>query len=139
MLQGLDTGLAALFITIGTPLAGLIPVLIGWGRITAQRSCTGQHTFPKALWSLTASICIGPIGMFAFWIIWIIGGQLAKPHGVDYTLPPQLWVVLLGIGFILSGVALMVGVCERNAARAAVLTGSIAVALFNISRNFNLD
>ena len=47
MLQGLDTALAVLLITFGAPLVGLIPVLIGWDRITAQ-----WNSFETRLYSI---------------------------------------------------------------------------------------
>lgn len=124
MLEGLDTGLAILLITWGPALVGFIPVLIGWNRIA---SSTIQSAFPKALWALTASICVGPIGFAVFLIIWI-GVRSVKPF---YTLPPQLFVALLAVGFVLSVIALAIAACAKNAARAAILVGSIVVAAVN--------
>lgn len=127
MFEGLDTGLAMLFITLVAPLIGCAAALVGWVRIVSQWTSSGQRTFPKALWALTGSTCVIPIGVLVCWIIWTIGGLLAKPPGVGYTLPPQLWITVVVLGLTLSLTALVIAVRERNAARHTVLIGSIFV------------
>jgi hypothetical protein len=85
--------------------------------------------------------------MLVCWIVWTIGGLLAKPSGVGYTLPPALWIAVAGLGFILNLTALVIAVREQNAARRSVLVGSFAVAavyifgfawLFSTSRGISL-
>jgi heme O synthase-like polyprenyltransferase len=127
MLQGLDTVLAVLLITLGAPLVGLIPVLIGWSRITAQWNSSEQRTFPKALSALTASICICPIGLFFESIYERLADRL---FGLVDVLPIPLTIFIL-VGSLLDFAAIYM-LSERNAARVPVLIGSVAVAVVNI-------
>jgi hypothetical protein len=123
MLQGLDTALAVLFIIWVPALAGGVPALIGWRRITSHWSSTGRRTFPKALWALTASICIGPIGLLTEAIYERLA---AKCLGLVDVFPLFLAIPLVA-GFILDLMSLVMS-RDKNAARVAVLIGSIAVA-----------
>lgn len=130
MLEGLGAGLAELFITWLAPLIGCIPVLVGWRRFNSQPNSDGQRRFPKALWALTASICIDPVGTI---VVGFINDRLATGALRYVQVVPGLWTAVLVIGFILNVIALVLAVSERNAARAAVLTGSIAVTVVNVA------
>lgn len=128
--MGIDFGfgLALLLITWGTPLVGFIPALVGWNRIASQWNGTGQREIPKALCALTASICIGPVG---FCVVEIIDRLDPTSRSLaDFV--NRLLIMFLVFGFTLSLIALVIAVCERSAARATVLIGSIAVAVVNV-------
>ena len=127
MLQGLDTALAVLLITFGAPLVGLIPVLIGWDRITAQWNSFEKRTFPKALSALTISICIGPIGLLFESIYERLADRL---FGLVDVLPIPLTIFVL-VGFFLDLAAIFM-LSGRNTAHVPVLIGSVAVAVVNI-------
>lgn len=103
MIEGLDTGLAALLITWGTPLAGMIPVLIAWGRLLSERKGAGQCPFPRALWALTAAVCVDPAGLF---VLGCIRDRYAQGAVLLVNYLPRLWVGCLAVGFLLDVVAL---------------------------------
>lgn len=127
MFEGLDTALAVLLITWGAPLAGLIPVLIGWDRIKSAMNSTGEPASSRALRFLTASICIAPIGFTTLRVI----ALFAEPLGVVQIFSIWTWIGVLAAAFALNLAALITVVRERNAARTAVLVGSLVVGLVN--------
>jgi hypothetical protein len=122
MLSGLYFAIPMLFITWGTLAAGVIPVLLAWSSIAGQWHNTGQRVIPKALCALTASICVDLAGrcVFGFLPVWICGSFAGR----------LVWLTFVVVGFLLILTALFMS-RERNAARAAVLTGSIAVFVVN--------
>jgi hypothetical protein len=116
--------LAVLLIVWGTLAAGVIPVLLAWSSIAGQWHNTGQRVFPKALCALTASIFVVQAGNYIC---------RALTDWTQGTRP--VYLILIGFfafGFLLNLAALVLVLRERNAARAAVLTGSIAVAVVNV-------
>jgi hypothetical protein len=123
MLSGLKFALPMLFITWGTLAVGIVPVLLAWGSIAGQSHVTGQRVIPKALCALTASICVEQAGCCVFWFlpVWIC----------DSFVGHLVWFTFVVVGFFIILAALFMS-RERNAARVAVLTGSIAVAVVNV-------
>lgn len=128
MLEGLNTALAVLLITWGAPLLGVIPVLIGRGRLRSERIGTRQRTSSRALRVLTVSICIGPIGSLVFRIL---DSLVARPLGLINPVPLYVWISILVAAFALDLVALSMAWRERNVARVPVIAGATAVALVN--------
>jgi hypothetical protein len=117
--------LAVLLIVWGTLAVGAIPVLLAWRRIADHRHITGQRELPKALWALTASICIDQAGYYIF------RAPIDWSRGTTFP----VYLILYGVfalGFLLNLAALVLALRERNVARNAVLTGSIAVAVVNV-------
>jgi hypothetical protein len=102
---------------------GVIPVLLAWLRITGQWHSTGRRVIPKALCALSASICVVQAGFH------ICRALTDRTQGAF-----PVYLILFGffaLGLLLNLAALFLALRERNDARAAVLTGSIAVAVVN--------
>jgi hypothetical protein len=123
MFGGLDFGFPVLFITWSTLAVGAIPILWAWLRIADQWHNTGPRVIPKALCALTASICFGPAANY-------VCGALSDSTQGTFDIHP-IWFSFLVAGFILNVTALVMALREQSAARAAVLAGSIAVAVVN--------
>jgi len=117
--QALDFVIPILFISLGTFVFGTISVLLGWSRIPGRGPDAESRGFPKALSVLTASISVVPVGLLVFVLLpaWIRNSSAG--HSV--------WLAFVIVGFLLNLTALFMS-REQNAARSAVIIGSIIVA-----------
>lgn len=120
--ETLNFVLPILFITFGTLGTGSIFVLLGWSMIRGRWQSTGPRVIPKALSALTASICVVLVGLCV---------TVFLPAWIRNSFEGHLvWLISVVVGFLLNLTALFLS-RERNAARIAVITGSIAVAVMN--------
>jgi peptidoglycan biosynthesis protein MviN/MurJ (putative lipid II flippase) len=121
--SGVTFGLPMAAVSFAALLTGAIPILLGWFRITGQWHSTGKRTVPKGLCALTASICVDPAGFLIYW-------------SLDYSRKESFTAFLIcatsiAVGILLNLTALLMP-GERKAVRAAVIAGSIAIALVNV-------
>ena len=117
--EALDFVIPILFISLGTFVFGTIYVLLGWSRIPARGHNTETRGFPRALSALTASTCIVPIG----WIVSLLLPAWIRNSYAGHS----VWLAFVIVGFLLNLTALFMS-REQNAARSAVMIGSIIVA-----------
>ena len=118
--QALNFVIPILFITLGSLVLGTVPVLLGWSRIPSRGQNTEPRELPKALSALTASVCVVPLGFLVFVLLpaWIRNSYAG--HSV--------WLAFVIAGFLLNLMALLMS-REQNAARSAVITGSMIVGV----------
>lgn len=64
MLGGLGFVLAALFSTVSTIGLGGVFVAIAWVKVLEMRTASAQWSIPVALYALSASVLVDPIGVF---------------------------------------------------------------------------
>ncbi|MFC5865367.1 hypothetical protein ACFPT7_23890 [Acidicapsa dinghuensis] len=121
--DGFYFGIPMLLVTLGTLVAGGIPVLFAWCRIVGQSRTVSERVLPKALCVLTASICVDPLGFCAFAFI---------PYDEKDSFAAFLVCsTAMTIGFLLSLAAPIIS-REQNVERYAVFLGSIALAVVNL-------